>query len=311
MSAILAKPEQFIRDLDRVSATLAPTPKVDGFLTDLDRVHRQTAADQEPFLLALDYDLSGLAHQFDAIRSCAFEKLGGSQWLENLPTYDPLCCRVSLFGTLDLGLRETAHTRALAYLLNRDEDHGFGDILLRAFLKQIFGWDDDPQLTDVRVISELQSDGSRDRLDIFMKGRRTLTDSKVVTWMVIVEAKIDADEGEDQLARYEDQLYEKIASSDYHALVFLTPDGREPTTDSKGGGPKWTPLSFIKLMAQFRQRLPELSELPEFGYLRHYMTGVLKDLYRLNCGNFSKKVPDTNEIYRICEYLSLETTGGK
>jgi hypothetical protein len=310
MSANFANPAQFIRDLDSVSATFDLTQNIEPFFSDLSRVHSQTRTDQYPQHSTLACDLSNMARQFDEVRSNAFEKIGGPQWLDTLPKYDPLRCRVSLFGSLDLGIRETAHTRAIAYLMDPNRDHGFGYILLRTFLMQIFGWNEKSQLTDVEVDSELPSDGGRDRLDIFIKGKRTLIQGKVETWMVIVEAKIAADEGEDQLARYEDQLYKKIAPSDYQALVFLTPDGREPTTGSKGGGLKWTRFSFMKLVAGFRPKLRELCEHPEFGYLRHYMTGVLKDIYLLNCGGFDKRKPDTNELYHICEYLSHESTGG-
>jgi hypothetical protein len=48
MKAVFAEPEQFIRDLERVSATLAPSLIADSFLSDLDRIHRHTAINREP-----------------------------------------------------------------------------------------------------------------------------------------------------------------------------------------------------------------------------------------------------------------------
>jgi hypothetical protein len=191
--------------------------------------------------------------------------------------------------------------------MDPDGDHGFRGSLLRVFLKQVFGLDVEPQLSDVTIRSELRSGWSRDRLDIYMRGNWTIPPGdKVETWLVIVEAKIEADEGEDQCARYEDHSHSEIASRDRCALVFLTPDGRAPTTGSKGGGDEWKRLSFIKLMALFRQRLGELKGEPGAEFLRLYMTGVLRDLYRLNCGN----ITDADDIYHISEYLSSAIIGG-
>src|SRR5262245_8400373 len=52
--------------------------------------------------------------------------------LDGLPEDDPIFCPVSLFGTIDLGRLETAHTRTLAWLFDPQGEHGFGKTLLAA-----------------------------------------------------------------------------------------------------------------------------------------------------------------------------------
>ncbi len=302
--------KQFIFDLDLAYAPNPTRVDVEALVSDLYVVSKTLSRDCEFLETLTDHDYSELASLFETMKLTLIDKLdGGSDWYEHLPLNDPLRCRISLFGTLDLGLRETAHTRTLGWLMNPDEDHGFKEALLRVFLGKIFmEMPHEPQLHDVRIECELISGETRDRLDIFMRGKWTLPDDKIEEWMVIVEAKVEADEGEDQCERYENLLQERISFSDHHALVFLTPDqGRMPETKSKCGGPQWIPISFITLMSLFRTQLPKLDKKPGIEFLRLYMTGVLKDLYLLNCGNITTK----DDIYRISEYLSSGFTGGK
>lgn len=304
MKTFSAEPDRFVRDLNTVSATLSPSLRVAGFLDDLDRVHSYSVAVHESAVHVTTDDLTELALKFDKIWAGAHEKLGGEKWWENLPAYHPLRCQVGLFGTLDLGLHETAHTRTLAWLMDPDREHGFGDALLRALLERIFGIREEFQLSNVSVTSELLRPDRRDRLDIVMRGAWTSTgqNSKTERWAVVVEAKIGAEEGEGQLARYEVQ----DASADRRKLVFLTPDGREPETGSGGRAAKWISVSFKDLMVIFQQRMPAIIGKPGFDFLRLYMTGVLKDFYQLTGG---ESIGERGDVYRIRDYLSLANKG--
>lgn len=225
------------------------------------------------------------------------KRLGGANWLDKLPQYDPLLSPVGSFGVIDLGRQETAHTRMLGWLMDPRQNHGFNDVLLRSFLRDVFGLPRGRELLDTSIDCELVSSGSRDRLDIRMRGKWRLADGKTKSWLVIVEGKVDAGEGEDQCARYEKQCHERIGSSVRRALIFLTPDGLKPKT---GSVRSWKPFTFIRLMALFREQLPSLTAKPGFHVLRHYMTDVLKGLYELNCGLIGER----DDLFRISEYLS-------
>ena len=307
MKAKFAEPEQFIRDLGKVSATLVSPAVVEEFLCDLDKVHRQILAGQKLSRPVSVDTFDQLAGVFKGTRLGALKRIGGKDFLEKLPANDPLRCPVSLFGSLDLGLRETAHTRALAWLMDPREEHGFRMTLLRVFLKVVFNLDNDFRIETADVRSETSGNESRDRIDIHMSGKWTLSGRKPESWLVLVEAKIEANESEDQCAKYENQFRRAITSADRSALVFLTHDGRQSISSSKNGPSKWCPLSFINLAGLFWQESPALLGKPGLEFLRLYVTGVLKDLYELKCGQIS----DQDDIYRVGDFLLPQSPGGK
>jgi hypothetical protein len=305
MNAFSAEREEFLRDLNLVCSSLAEAPRIESFLADLDRVQAFSETAGARTVPVSGSDLASLGREFDKIWAAAREKLGGEKWWEELPAYHPLRCPISLFGTLDLGLHETAHTRALAWLLDPGKEHGFGDVLLRALLRKVFGKEAAFHLPDVAVTSEFRDGESRDRIDIHLQGSwiDAHQNGAPERWKIILEAKIRAEEGEAQLARYEKQVH----MDDPHALVFLTTDGRSAVTGSQDGKTKWIPLSFKELMALFNNCLPKLERKPGFEFLRLYMAGVLKDIYQLHGG---KNIGERGDIYGICEYLSLCNKGG-
>jgi hypothetical protein len=87
-----------------------------------------------------------------------------------------------------------------------------------------------------------------------------------VSWRLVIEAKIDAEEGEDQLSLYDDwlALYQQPTEV---LRVFLTPDGRKPQTSSA----EWQILSFLDLASVFR-RVSGLQDKPGYHFLRYYLT---------------------------------------
>lgn len=298
--------ECFTRDLKKVAATYEFSTASIRLLNSEGEVEKLSSTNPKSDECELVSVLRRLTRVFDEIRAGAIKRLGGNDWFEKLPANDPLRNRVGLFDTLDLGLRETAHTRALAWMLDPQAEHGFGAILLQAFLREIFDLSDDPQVAGVRVHSELRSSESQSRFDVFLQGNWTLPGQPVEPWMVIVEAKVEAAEGDDQCIRYEARLQERVDAFKSRGLVFLTPEGRKPRTASDRESSAWTPLSFVRLIALFRTRLPKLQEKPGHEFLRLYMTGVLKDLYDFQCG----RPEGTSDVYRIIEYLGAGSDGG-
>jgi hypothetical protein len=116
-----------------------------------------------------------------------------------------------------------------------DKELGFRFRLLEALSNHLLK---DRQIRRIRV-NEVESEapiyyGQRapdtGRIDVFAKGIWE-EEGKDTPWLLVVEAKIDAKEGEDQLSKYDAWL-----RLDYPAWeivsVFLTPDGREPRSKS-------------------------------------------------------------------------------
>jgi hypothetical protein len=214
--------------------------------------------------------------------------------LAKLDKDDPLLCPISLFGTMDYGRLEVAHTRTLAWLLDPTGEHGFGDTLLAALLHRLSRYDCSEALRVKRVESELPIDGSgaKGRLDVLAEG--TWENTERGGWVLVIEAKVDAWEGEGQLPKYEKWLRSNAAGRE-DFRIFLTPDGRAPET----GVEEWESLSFLKMVEIFRAVYGGLRHAPGFHFLRFYLAGVLQDVCGLSC-NVRK---DSDDPYAVASYL--------
>lgn len=284
----------FLADLDIVC------PKADDgklpvtFEKDLEGAyaHAQAYSQQQPVisvadLTSLAVDLKKWRHDYQQLLQ---------KYLAKLPSDDPLLGQVSLFGTMDYGRLETAHTRTLAWLLD-NRKHGFGSQLLEALLSHLLNGRQ-IRLTQVdQVVSEYSVDRGlarteSGRFDILAKGRWK-EKGKGVAWLLVIEAKIDAEEGEEQLSQYDDWLNRHAQQAEV-LRVFLTPDGREPRTNSV----KWQALKFVELASVFR-RVSGLQGTPGYHFLRYYLTGVLQDI----CGCPASISPDSESPYTLVDYL--------
>lgn len=275
---------KFLADLRQVHATLQPQALSEAFLSDLKQVYATLP-------VASDDNLRFLAHRFDEWRKRTEEFVRTR--LAELPADDPLICPVSLFRTMDYGRLETAHTRTLAWLLNPKSEHGFGTTLLAALLRRVSGRDCFEKLHVKQVVSELPVDGAgaKGRLDVLAEG--TWKEERG-GWVLVIEAKVDAWEGEDQLLKYEKWLQENAAYREVFR-VFLTPDGSEPET----GAEEWESLSFLELVRSFRAVYGGLRRKSGFHFLRFYLAGVLQDV----CGLPRNITGESADPYAVASYL--------
>jgi len=110
---------------------------------------------------------------------------------------------------------ETRHSSFIASLLDPAGKHGQGALFLKLFLKEIAIDFDSYELEKWQVKTEVTFRDGR-RIDILLSGP---------TQIIGIENKVHAEEGVEQLADYAKELssYGRKA-----ALVFLTPEGREP-----------------------------------------------------------------------------------
>jgi len=283
----------FLADLDLVCPK-ADDGKLLTFVKDLEGAyaHAQTFSLQQPDISVAE--LTSIAEVLKKWRSDHQRHL--QQELAKLPCDDPLRGSVSLFGTMDYGRLETAHTRALAWMLDKRE-HGFGIQLLEALLRHLLKGRRIRLIHVDQVESEYPVDygparTEAGRIDVLAKGRWEET-GKEVSWLLVIEAKIDAEEGEEQLSQYDDWL-ERHAQQTEVLRVFLTPDGRKPLT----GSPEWQVLKFLDLASVFR-RVSGLQDTPGYHFLCYYLTGVLRDICRLPVPISS----DCKNPYAAVDYL--------
>lgn len=260
---------EFLDDVKAATTAFLNKPGHQEFLRDLAVVHDSICLGEAAQSVS-DNDLGTLASYLDEWRGGAINQL--SERLERLPEDDPLRCPVSLFGTMDYGRLETAHTRALAWLLDPRKEHGFGSVLIDALLSRISG---KSLPTEVRRVEGELPLGGHGRLDLFVEGDWIGADGQRNPWALLLEAKIDAWEGDDQLSRYERWLDKHALSHGCETFrVFLAPIGRHSDTSTQD----WSSLSFEELAETFRSVLGKLTRTPGYHFLRYYLAGVLRDV---------------------------------
>jgi hypothetical protein len=290
MTESITLSEAFLEDLKGVCPGGAPPRLSNCFVSDLRRVAAMTDLMPQRKLTAESLDLNSLGQSLDAWRLRTRIRL--KPLLDDVLAEDPLKCPISLFGTMDEGCLERAHTKTLAWLLNPKQEHGFGAGLIDALLRSLGNYAG--ELSVVSVDSEYPVPGRHHtgtgRLDLLATGHS----ADGGKWVLVIEAKIGAGEGENQLSDYDEWI--DAAFPDCNRLrVFLTPDGRRPET-ARG---EWVALSFAILVGIFRTALPGLREAPGYHFLRYYLSGVLRDICR-----WELPVDEScRDPYRVLEYL--------
>ncbi|HYV40082.1 MAG TPA: PD-(D/E)XK nuclease family protein [Gemmataceae bacterium] len=285
----------FLADLLEIHASLEPqtTALLPKFLSDLAFVYSSLGASP-----AVDFKF--LAARFEAWRQWAQKTM--HLHLKDVSPDDPLLCPISLFRTMDYGRLETAHTRTLAWLLDPQAEHGFGETLLASLLHRVTGLDAVFALNVELVASEFQIAGAEEagRLDVLVEGAWEV-DKIPVRWLLAIEAKVDAWESETQLAKYEKWL--NLRASEQNVLnvfrVFLTPNGRA----AQGGNEDWSALSFLDLVRTFHSTFARLRDAPGFHFLRFYLAGVLQDI----CGWPRTAIGVSTNPYLVLDYLKSVT----
>jgi hypothetical protein len=125
------------------------------------------------------------------------------------------------------GLRrnEVRNSAILAWLLDPEGSHGFGDRPLVALLHYVHQWRKTffPKSAGQYCRVEVETNPTGDetnRVDIEIDAQN---------FFLLIEVKIDAAEQEKQIQRYCQEAEIRAAGRD-KAVVFLTPQGREPLT---------------------------------------------------------------------------------
>ena len=213
----------------------------------------------------------------------------------------PLVGSISPFRAMGFRRDELAHTKAIAWLLDPTQRHGFGSMLFAALGRAIEC--DSPDLKCVksrifgggtrlsRVESELWLTRSC-RADVFVEGYT----SEGLVLNVVIEAKILACEGKDQLPKL------LAATKAPNKLgVFLSPSGDA----GKGGEDAWARLSYISWARELLRLLPGVRGLPGAAFLQMYVTGLLEDVCGMRLSGDPQAVVSANSPFQL-EWLLEE-----
>ncbi len=155
-------------------------------------------------------------HELDSYYAVMETKIGHDR--QALAEFNP---NLNVWEAVNLARSELKHCSFLRWLLDPRGSHYQGDLFLKSFIeryseifREVIPKD---ELSSCKVKSEDFYHGLG-RVDISITGR---------SFIIIIEAKIDADEQEDQVSRY-GQLRQDSPKN--VVIVFLTKDGGEPDT---------------------------------------------------------------------------------
>ena len=144
----------------------------------------------------------------------------------------------NLFDILKLTRVEIRHSNMLAWLLNPNENHGFGDGVLRGFIQYIvssFSYNDD-------IIDMLLMDCHSFIIQREWHNIDIIAFSPNENFLLCIENKIDSSEHDNQLDRYR-KIVEHIYPEYKKIYIYLSPDGTE-ASDSEN----WCSMSYENVL---------------------------------------------------------------
>jgi PD-(D/E)XK nuclease superfamily len=174
----------------------------------------------------------------------------------------------NLFVALGAVNTEIKHSNFLAWLLDPNENHGFGDIIVKRLLQRSMldvnrSGPVTPVDLDLMDLSDLEIRREWSEIDVLLI-------SQMNRLVVVIENKIGASESDGQLAKYRRRVCADFAREDgwRHIFIFLTIDGDEASDES------YTTLSytaFVDLLeSTLRNRADSLSSEISMA-IRHYV----------------------------------------
>jgi hypothetical protein len=138
----------------------------------------------------------------------------------------------NLFVALGAVNAELKHSNFLAWLLDPNGNHGFGDIIVKRLLQRtILNSDHNATITpvdlDLMDFSDLEVRREWSEIDILLV-------SRVNRLAVVIENKIGASEGAGQLKKYRERTADDFSEEEgwKHILIFLTIDGDQASDEN-------------------------------------------------------------------------------
>ena len=140
----------------------------------------------------------------------------------------------NVFEAIGAVRQEVRHSDFLRFLLDPSENHGLGDVFLKAFLKQSLAGDRDYAVgvvdIDVSDLDDAVIERERMNIDVLIR-------SASQRIAVAIENKVDSNEHSNQLERYRKDLAREFPGY-RQVLIFLTPEGEEPSD------PEWISVGY-------------------------------------------------------------------
>lgn len=192
----------------------------------------------------------------------------------------------NVFDVLKSAHNEIRHSNVLAWLLDPDGSHGLQDLFLRRWLMLVFYGVQKPtgRLEPITIDSvPFQTVTVRREwrhIDVLLQ-IQTETKGR---WVICIENKVQSTQGEDQLAKYYQDVESLFSHYDVRAYIFLT------VTDEEPADGHWLGVTYKDVSAALEACLAEhsgsIGEGPRM-LMNHYLS-ILKERFM-----------DNNEITKL------------
>lgn len=158
--------------------------------------------------------------------------------------------RFNVFSAVRVDHYEIKHSAFIAELLNPEGSHGQDTTFLSSFLKNCCPKDFEFSLQGVKVYTEFATDSGR--IDILVMNNKKQG--------LIIENKIYANDGDEQLIRYNDEAKRLLHNG--YMILYLTPDG-DKASEKSAKGVDYQTLSYRKdIINWLRECVRQSAHLP-------------------------------------------------
>ena len=207
------------------------------------------------------------------------------QCLDDLEQVDTF----NFFDVLKVSKMEIRHSNVVSWLLDPNENHGFGKKILSAlnsFIAKMFCANDTTtsfklltmNYNDILIYREWQN------IDI-------LVESKEFKYILCIENKFGSQEHDDQLNRYYDIIEDKYGKDYTKMYLYLSPEGNPPINDNNG---VWNPIKYETIISIIENEMKKTTlEHRRKEFIQSYV-----DILRRETMDDTKIIEICQEIYR-------------
>lgn len=178
--------------------------------------------------------------------------------------------KFNMFDVLKISRTEIRHSNMLGWLLDANENHGFGEEFLRGVLQKITQND---EFNRYDVFKLLLMDLYSFRVFREWRNIDILLVSDEEKFVLAIENKVGSHEHSNQLNRYREIL--EMEYSEYDRIyIYLTPDGEEPSDTAH-----WGILSYhdiVEVLEEIQKRLSVKADVDLM--VRNYIEVIRRDI---------------------------------
>lgn len=203
---------------------------------------------------------------------------------ERLASEYPLRDGVTLFEPLGLSGREVPLTKALAWLLDPDNNHGFDHKVVEYIVEFLNKVPSNTKkiptdITKCEVKSEYPIESGRLDIQITIRGKGS-------PHVIVIEAKVNAKGREDRQLQNQLDKYRKKLDGKNRTFVFLSPRGAPEPKKPKNWIPNWIPISYLDLakvlLRAYDDKDINLRDKPGAPFLTLLIRSLIKDIEEIN-----------------------------